>query len=83
MPCESSYDSTLAQTGNSLRMRPPARIVTVLVLGFALAATAACGRRGALERPSTEAAPAATPANPGAVNPQAPDRRFILDGLID
>lgn len=55
----------------------------IVLLGIASLVATGCGRRGALERPSGAAAPAPQQANPGAVNPQAPDKRFVLDGLID
>ncbi len=58
------------------------RITTMIALCAALT-FAGCGRRGALERPSGPVEPAVEKADPGAVNPQAPDKRFILDGLID
>jgi predicted small lipoprotein YifL len=58
-------------------------IRTVLILGLLALTATGCGRRGALERPAGPVEPALEKADPGAVNQQAPDKRFILDGLID
>ncbi|MGB8816939.1 MAG: lipoprotein [Rhizobiaceae bacterium] len=52
----------------------------LLVLCLAAASLSACGRRGPLEAPSAAANP--TSAGEKAVETQAEDKRFILDGLI-
>jgi len=59
------------------------KFAPVLVLVAAALAVTGCGRRGALERPAGPAAEPVEQADPGAVNPEVPERGFILDPLID
>lgn len=67
----------------------PSRLILSTLLILSLASVSACGRRAALDRPSDaryerereEAKKAGLPAP--ARPPAAPERRFILDGLID
>ena len=59
------------------------KFAPVLVLVVVALAVSGCGRRGALERPAGPVAEPAASTDPGAVNPEAPEKRFILDPLID
>jgi len=61
-------------------------IRTGLILALTLATLAACGRKGDLDTPTQAAAAArqdAAAAEPAAPAEPVPERRFILDGLID
>ncbi len=59
------------------------KIMPVLLLTVAALAVTGCGRRGALERPAGPVTEPVTNADPGAVNPEGPERKFVLDPLID
>ncbi|MGB3500592.1 MAG: hypothetical protein WBA44_03145 [Mesorhizobium sp.] len=66
------------------------RLIMTTALIAAVAGVSACGRRAALERPADvqyeldrEAARKAKQPAPPKPSNDAPDRRFILDGLID
>lgn len=59
------------------------KIAPVLALVVTALAVSGCGRRGALDRPAGPVAEPVAAAEPGVVNPEAPDRRFVLDPLLD
>lgn len=75
------------------RTRAGALSRTLLLVLVAATALSACGRKGPLDRPGVEAAPApeedtitgglSTTDEGTDAPPQAPQRRFILDPLID
>ncbi|OCW58281.1 LPS translocon maturation chaperone LptM [Hoeflea olei] len=62
-------------------------IKLICVMALAGAVVAGCGRKGALERPGASPAPAAAATSTGEddapATPPAPERRFILDSLLD
>ena len=59
------------------------KFAPVLVLVVTALAVSGCGRRGDLERPAGPVAEPVANSDPGAVNPEAPQKRFVLDPLID
>lgn len=68
----------------------PSRLILFSVLILAVAGVSACGRRAPLDRPidaqfEKDRAAAREAGQPDPAKPPAemPDRRFILDGLID
>jgi len=56
-------------------------IKTICAVVLMSAVLTGCGRKGPLERPSATTAPAASAEEAPA--PTVPERRFILDGLLD
>lgn len=56
-------------------------IKTICAVVLMSAVLTGCGRKGPLERPSAATAP--TAATEEAPAPAVPERRFILDGLLE
>ena len=59
-------------------MRPGTLLTQLSILALVAIVASGCGRRADPVRPSVAAAEAGQPAPPS-----APDRKFILDGLLD
>ena len=68
---------------------PASRLITVLALAATLGVVAGCGRKGALDTPYTAAVEARKEAErnkeplPPEPTPPVPDKKFVLDGLLD
>ena len=65
-------------TRNESPMRPGTLLTHLSILALVAIVASGCGRRADPVRPSVAAAEAGQP-----VQPSAPDRKFILDDLLD
>ena len=68
---------------------PASRLITVLVLVTTLGIVAGCGRKAGLDTPYQAAVEARKEAErnkepiPAEPTPPVPDKKFVLDGLLD
>jgi predicted small lipoprotein YifL len=68
---------------------PASRLTTILAVAAALGLVAGCGRKGSLDTPYAAGIEARKEAQrnkeplPPEPTPPQPDRKFVLDGLLD